>query len=235
MVGTIGDMGCFSLNATKNLPGGEGGLLNTDNSEYVERAKMIRTFGEKVGEQKEKIRSYLSYTIGYNYRTQEMPAAFARSQLKRLSQYNAVAQRNAQYLTREVGKIKGLIAPYVPSDRTSVYHKYRIRFDPEVLGIPIPAPHFRDRLLAALEAEGVAVTLWHLTPLPCFPIFEEMSNRDGKKSRQEPADFPVAQRLLDTSFVICDEEHPIYAQSMDLMECYVQALNKVFDRPEELL
>ena len=102
-----------------------------------------------------------------------------------------------------------------------------VSISPEVLGIPIPAPDFRDRLLAALEAERVPVTLWHLTPLPCFPIFEEMGKRDDKRSRQEAADFPVAQRLLDTSFVICDEEHPIYAQSMDLLEYYVQALNKV--------
>jgi dTDP-4-amino-4,6-dideoxygalactose transaminase len=53
--GTVGAMGCFSLNVTKKLSGGEAGFLNTDIDEYVERAKMIRTFGEKVGEEKEKI------------------------------------------------------------------------------------------------------------------------------------------------------------------------------------
>ena len=53
MAGTIGDFGCFSLNATKNLPGGEGGLANTDNEELLKRAKVFRTFGEKVGLQEE--------------------------------------------------------------------------------------------------------------------------------------------------------------------------------------
>lgn len=39
------------------------------------------------------LRPYLVHHIGYNYRTQELPAAFARSQLRRLARYNDVARR----------------------------------------------------------------------------------------------------------------------------------------------
>jgi dTDP-4-amino-4,6-dideoxygalactose transaminase len=113
--GTIGAMACFSLNATKNLSGGEGGFVNTDDEEYWERAKMIRTFGEKIGAEKEKIRPYFSHTIGWNYRTQELPAAFARSQLQRLPRYNAISQRNGQFLSAELGQIPGLIPPTSPT------------------------------------------------------------------------------------------------------------------------
>jgi perosamine synthetase len=246
MAGTIGDMGCFSLNVTKNLSGGEGGFLNTDNEEYAERAKMIRTFGEKVGEEKEKIRPYYSHTIGWNYRTQELPAAFARSQLKRLPHYNSIAQRNGQYLSQELGKIKGLAPPYVPSDRTTIYHKYRIRFDPDALELTIPSAEFRNRLLAALEAEGVAVTLWHVTPMTTFPIFQKLDEGYGKgcpwscpfydrEIKYNPEDYPEAIRLLETSLVINDEPHPIYIQDIKLMEYYVEALHKVFDNLDELL
>jgi len=246
MAGTIGDMGCFSLNVTKNLSGGEGGLLNTDHREYAERAKMIRTFGEKVGEEKEKIRPYYSHAIGWNYRTQELPAAFARSQLKRLPRYNDIAQRNGQYLSRELSKIKGLIPPYVPPDRTTVYHKYRIRFDPEVLGLTMPAVEFRNRLLDALEAEGVAATLWHVTPMTSFPIFQKLNEGYGKgcpwscpfygkEIKYNPADYPEAIRLLETSLILNDEPQPIYLQDLELMEYYVQALHKVFEHLDELL
>ena len=152
--GTLGAMGCFSLNVTKNLSGGEGGFLNTDDSDLAERAKMIRTFGEKVGKEKEKIRPYFSHTVGWNYRTQELPAAFARSQLKRLDHYNGIAQRNGEYLTRELAKIPGIITPYVPPDRTSIYHKYRIRFDPSAWNLNRPEVEIRNAFLAALEAEG---------------------------------------------------------------------------------
>jgi perosamine synthetase len=246
MAGTIGDMGCFSLNVTKNLSGGEGGFLITGSQECAARARMLRTFGEKVGEEKEKIRPYYSYTIGWNYRTQELPAAFARSQLKRLPHYNGVAQRNGQYLSQELGKIKGLIPPYVPPDRTTIYHKYRIRFAPEVLGLAIPAAEFRNRLLEALEAEGVAATLWHVTPMTSFPIFQRLDEGYGKgcpwscpfygkEIKYNPEDYPEAIRLLESSLVINDEPHPIYIQDMELMEYYVEAFHKVFDNLDELL
>ncbi len=246
MAGTVGDMGCFSLNVTKNLSGGEGGFLNTDNEQYAERARMIRTFGEKVGKEKEKIRPYYSHSIGWNYRTQELPAAFARSQLKRMPRYNSIGQRNGQYLSQELGKIKGLVPPYVPPDRTTIYHKYRIRFDPEALELSVPATQFRDRLLEALEAEGVAATLWHVTPMTSFPIFQDLDEGYGKgcpwscpfygkEIRYNPKDYPEAIRLLDTSLVINDEPHPIYLQDMELMEYYVEAFHKIFDNLEELL
>jgi dTDP-4-amino-4,6-dideoxygalactose transaminase len=246
MAGTMGAMGCFSLNVTKNLSGGEGGFLNTDGEEFAERARMLRTFGERVGKEKEKIRPYYSYTIGWNYRTQELPAAFARSQLKRMPRYNGIAQRNGQYLSQELAKIKGLIPPYVPPDRTTIYHKYRVRFDPDGLGLTMPASEFRNSLVDALEAEGVAATLWHVTPLPSFPIFQKLNEGYGqgcpwscpfygREVRYNPEEYPEAIQLLETSLVINDEPHPIYVQDLRLMEYYVEAIRKVFDNLDELL
>ncbi len=244
--GAIGVMGCFSLNATKNLSGGEGGFVNTDNEEYWERAKMIRTFGEQVLEEKEKIRPYYSFTIGWNYRTQELPAAFARSQLKRLPRYNANAQRNGQYLSAGLGQINGLIPPYIPNDRTTIYHKYRLRFDPKTLSLKIPATDFRNRLIDALEAEGIEATLWHVTPLPSFPIFQRLNEgrvqgtpwlpqAEPPQVKYNPEDYPEAQRLLDESIIVNSEPYPIYIQDLELMEYYVTAFRKVFDNLDELL
>ncbi len=246
MAGTMGAMGCFSLNVTKNLSGGEGGFLNTDDEELAERARMIRTFGERVGKEKEKIRPYYSYTIGWNYRTQELPAAFARSQLKRLPHYNAIGQRNGDYLTRELATIPGLVPPYVPPDRTSIYHKFRLRFDPEALGIRLPAAEFRNRLLDALEAEGVEITIWHVTPLTSFPIFQALAEGYGrgcpwrcpyygKDISYNPADYPEALRLMDTSLVLNTEPYPIYLQDRELMEFYVEAFRKVFSHLDEVV
>lgn len=246
MAGTMGDMGCFSLNVTKNLSGGEGGFLNTDNEELADRARMIRMFGEKVEKEKGKIRPYYSYTLGWNYRTQELPAAFARSQLKRLPHYNAIGQRNGAYLSRELAKIPGILPPLVPPDRTSVYHKYRLRFDPEVLGIRMPVTEFRNRLLDALEAEGVEITVWHVTPMTSFPIFQRLDEGYGqgcpwscpyygKEIHYDPADYPQAQRLMDTSLVVNTEPYPIYLQDLELMEYYVEAFRKVFDHLDEVM
>lgn len=233
MCGTIGAMACFSLNATKNLSGGEGGFLNTDNEEYWEKAKLIRTFGEKVLSEKEKIRPYFSYTIGWNYRTQELPAAFARSQLKRLPHYNAIAQRNGHYLTQELSQINGLLPPYVPADRTSIYHKYRLRFDPKALGVTIPASDFRNKLIDALEAEGVEATLWHVTPLTSFPVFQQL-HKEGY-GHYDPEEYPEAIQLLNESIIVNSEAYPIFNQELELMEHYVAAFRKVFDNLDEVI
>lgn len=246
MAGTLGAMGCFSLNATKNLSGGEGGFLITENEDYADRAKMIRTFGERVGEEKEKIRPYYSHVIGWNYRTQELPAAFARSQLRRLPHYNAIAQRNGRYLTEELGKIEGLVPPYVPPDRTTIYHKYRVRFDPEALALTMPAEEFRNRLVEALEAEGVEATLWHVTPMTSFPLFEHLDEGYGhgcpwscpyygREIAYRPEEYPESIRLLETSLVVNSEPHPIFNQDLELMEHYVAAFRKVFANLDELV
>jgi perosamine synthetase len=246
MAGTIGDIGCFSLNASKNLPGGEGGLSTTQKEEFVQRGKLLRTFGEIVGGEKEKYRPYYCHSIGWNYRCQEMPAALARSQLKRLPHYNATGQRNGQYLTKELSKIKGLIPPYVPTDRTTVYHKYRIRFDTKVLGLGMPAAEFRDKLLDALRAEGMAANLWHYKPLPAYPIFQKLdvglgdgypwrSPLYGREISYKPEEYPQATELLHASLVVNDERSPIFAQDMELMEHYVAAFRKVFENLDEVV
>jgi dTDP-4-amino-4,6-dideoxygalactose transaminase len=253
MAGSIGHMGGFSLNKTKNLSGGEGGLLTTDDGDFAERAKMLRTFGERFDQNGAgqvpasggSIRPYDSYTIGWNYRTQELPAAFARSQLKRLPHYNAIAQRNGQYLSQSLSAVQGLIPPHVPPDRTTVYHKYRIRFDPEALGLAMPAVELRDRLLAALQAEGVEVTLWHLAPMTSFPIFQRLDEGYGhgcpwscpfygREIRYDPQEYPEAIRLLETSLVVNTEPYPIFVQDLELMEYYVKAFRKVFENLDEV-
>ena len=244
--GTIGDMGCFSLNATKNLSGGEGGLMLTDNDAYVSRAKMFRTFGEKEGNEQDKFRSYESHTMGYNYRLQELPAAFTRSQLRRLSNYNKIAVRNGNYLSEELGKIRGLIPPYVPSDRTTLYHKYRLCFDPEALGLTIPVTIFRNRLVDALEAEGVATCLWQTKPMPAYRIFQSLDSDYGtgypwrspfydEDIRYDPEAYPETWRVLDTSLCVNTEKHAITVQSLETMESYVAAFHKVFDNIDLLM
>lgn len=242
-VGNFGDMAAFSLNVTKNLPGIEGGLLVTDNKEYRDAGNMLRMFGEeiKAGERRE----YNAYGMGWMYRTFGMPAAFARSQLKRLDEYNAKAKKNAQFLSKCLSEIKGVIAPFVPEDRTSVYHKYRVRLDLSELQIDMKTSKFRDKVMRALQAEGVDVTLWQSHPVPGQTLFQlkegygkgcpwscPYSNRETKYDVQ---DYPETVKLLNDSFVVCSELYPIYAQKLELMKYYAEAFHKVFDNLEEIL
>jgi dTDP-4-amino-4,6-dideoxygalactose transaminase len=245
LAGTMGELGVHSLNVTKNLSGADGGLLITDDGEYAEKVRMLRTLGERIGDEKAKIRPYTVYSIGWNYRTQELPAAFARSQLTRLDQYNAIGQRNGQFLSEKLSQIQGVVPPYIPPDRTTVYHKYRVRFDCDALGVDVAAAVFRDRLFEALEAEGVAVAIWHTEPMTSFPIFQTREGYGkgcpwscpfyGKEISYNPTEYPQANRLLETSIVVNDEPHPIFVQDLELMEYYAAAFEKVLADPEKLV
>lgn len=241
--GTIGTAGAFSVQATKNLSGVEGGFVVTNDVEVAARARRIRTYGEDIAAGSDMggwyFRPYTVYSVGWNYRSNELSAAFARSQLRRLDEYTAIAQRNGRYLNAHLAKIPGLVPPTEPSDRTSVFHKYRVRFDPAVLGAGVAPKILRDRLVAALRAEGVDAALWHVEPVTSFPIFQthEGLGRGYPWSLApgagavDPSDYRNAIELLDASIIVCDEVHPIFVQPLELMEAYVAAFQKVLADP----
>ncbi len=239
--GNFGDMACYSLNFTKNLPGGEGGLIVTNSKEYYDRANMIRCFGEKV--ESDATRDYNALILGYNYRTQEMPAAFTRSQLKRLDENNKNAQRNAEYLTKTLNGLKGVHPPYVPSDRTHIYHKYRIKLDPSVIDSNLHPKRFRDTIRKTLNAEGVDAVLWQDAPVPEQTLFQSKEGygkgcpwrcEHAKDIEYASEDYPETQGLLDNSLVIYSEVNPIYCQSLELTKYYGEAFQKVFNNLEQL-
>jgi dTDP-4-amino-4,6-dideoxygalactose transaminase len=242
-IGTIGDMAIFSLNTTKNLPGGEGGLLVTNSAEYRGRANMVRMFGEYMEEGEG--RSYVAYTLGWNYRTQEMPAAFARSQLHRLAANNKNSRRNGQFLSQELAKIEGLEPPFVPEHSVTNYYKYRLRLKPRELGLAIDPENFRNKLLIALRAEGVDVAIWQTKPLVSNPLFQV---KDGYGSgcpwscpfykggvTYAEQQYPATIDLLKNSIIVGSEDYPLFPQRLSLMKQYVEAFQKVFDNLEEVL
>jgi perosamine synthetase len=247
LVGTIGHAGAFSLQATKNFSGVEGGMVVTNDDQVAMRARRLRTYGEDVSAGSDLggwyFRPYTVYAIGWNYRSNELSAAFARSQLKRLDEYTEIAQTNARHLSAELARIPGLHPPVEPADRTSVFHKYRVRFNLDEMGVKAAPQHFRDKLMAALRTEGVDAVLWHTEPVTSFPVFQ---NRDGygkgypwtinpEYRHVDPNEYPAAIAMLDSSLVICDEIHPIFIQPIELMEEYAAAFRKVLADPARLL
>jgi dTDP-4-amino-4,6-dideoxygalactose transaminase len=232
-VGSFGVVGCYSLNSSKILSGGEGGLLVADDPDVLARARRLRVFGEDIPELQKltgwNFRPYTSHSIGWNYRHQEMPAALARSQLQRLPEYIETGQRNAAVLDRRLAEIPGLTPPHVPDDRTSSYYQYRVRLEPNELGLGhVPPTVFRDALGQALMAAGVGVELWHTQPAPAFPAFQERGGYDL-------ADYPEAIAMLDSSLVICEARYPIFVQPLELIEAYAEGIRRTIADPERFL
>jgi dTDP-4-amino-4,6-dideoxygalactose transaminase len=239
--GSLGAMAAFSLNGTKNFPAGEGGLFATSDETYRARANMVRMVGETLPASDRTME--FQHLVAWNYRTQEMSSAFARSQLARLPAYNAQARANGEALTRRLTGVKGIEPPFIPAHCESIYHKYRMRLRPEDLDLPLRGTAFRNVVQAALEAEGVDASTWLQAPLPAHPIFQVRSGYGRgypwtlahADYRYRVEDYPRTQALCDNSLVICSELAPIYCQPSKLIDQYADAITKIFSNREGLL
>ena len=97
MAGTLGDSAAFSLNGSKHLSAGEGGLFVTDDERALSTARRLAIFGEDTPPPAARpLPRLLVAQVGWNYRSHELTAALARSQLaaaRRLQQRRPSATR----------------------------------------------------------------------------------------------------------------------------------------------
>lgn len=210
--GTLADVGCYSLNYHKHIHTGEGGILVTDSDEIAERMRLIRNHAEAVvGDKGE---TNITNMIGYNFRLGEIECAIGIEQLKKLKELVHSRQHVADRLTAGLSGLPGLGLPVVKEGCTHAYYVYPIVVDENALGVS------RDRIHAALQAEGVPVSNkyqnLHLLPMyqqkiaygsKGFPWSSEICRRDIDYRK---GICPVAENLNDASFLglgICTYEY----------------------------
>lgn len=166
---------------------------------------MVRAFGEAPPIPGKK-REYNAYGMGWMYRTQEMAAAFARSQLRRLDTYNAVRRGNARYLTERLAAIPGIVPPCEPEGRVHVYHMYFVRFDPGAAGSSMPPRRFRMAVEKAMTAEGVPIGQWQTMLVPAQTLFRTKEGYGrgcpwacphARQVAYDLAEFPETAKLMD--------------------------------------
>lgn len=118
-LGTIGDIGCFSFFSNKNLSTGEGGMLVTNNEEYYNRAKLLRSHGmTTLSYERSKGHStaYDVVELGYNYRMDDIRASIGIVQLNKLQNdlEKRIAIRN-KYIEM-LYEIPNIIVPFVENE-----------------------------------------------------------------------------------------------------------------------
>lgn len=243
--GVLGDIAGFSLNGSKNLPAGEGGIVTTNDDEMIDRARKMAMFGEKAVPRGQ-IRLYDAEIMGFNYRNNEMADALCRSFLRRYDSLQAGRATNCEYLNRELAKIKGVKPPVTPEGYIHAWHLYKVRLFPEELGIKdIHPKRFRWAVQKALFEEGVDLFEWHNMPVPSQKVFKnkaafgkgcpwncQNTSQKSKDMVYDGFDYPVCVDMFDRSFCIS----PIYPpNTLELMEQIVGAFRKVFDNLDEVL
>jgi len=132
-VGSFGT-GCFSFYPTKNITTAEGGIITTDDDELADRARLIRSHGQR--------ERYYHEMIGYNFRMTEIQAAIGLAQLSKLERFNEARRAHAQYLTE---RLQGVVPPRETPGCRHVYHQYTVR---------VPSTAFRPGSVAEEAALG---------------------------------------------------------------------------------
>ena len=169
LLGTIGDVGCFSLNDFKQISAGDGGLILTKTQEMYEAA--LR-FADK---NYQRLASHDTSRdvpfIAPNYRMNELTGAVGRAQVERLE---SVCRRRTEVgdrISAAIGKLPGIYPPKVQPDSVSTYWFYMFRVDEKEAGIS------RNDFSEALAAEGICNQRGYIPS--CVYNYDLFVNRRG--------------------------------------------------------
>jgi len=195
-VGTLGDLGCFSFQASKNLNSGEGGAILSNNQEVRQRCESFHNNGHLMSA------VWYQYAInGCNHRMTEFQGVLLLEQAKRLEAQSRTRTENATYLTKLLREIPGITPARMYEGCTrNAYHLYMARYDDSQFA-RVP----RSRFLEALEAEGIPCARGY-TPLNKEPFmkatlgsraFRRIYSEKELKEYEERNQCPENDRLCD--------------------------------------
>ena len=168
-VGSWGDAGTFSFQASKVLTAGEGGCIVCNDDTLAERIYCISDCGRRPGKY-----FYAHYEYGTNYRMSEFLAALLRSQLKKLPAQHEMRNKNARYLMRLLNGIDGIrvMKPTEGTDEMG-YYIYPFLFSPSRFG-----GITKEELKKILNEAGIPIDDCY-PPLHSLACFRDIQLRKG--------------------------------------------------------
>jgi len=181
--GSVGAAACFSFFSNKNVPIGEGGMLVSTDADIAERARLLRSHGMTTltwERHRGHAHSYDVLEHGLNYRLDEIRAAMALVQLRRLPERNAA---RAQLIDVYAELLHGVFDIEMPfrarsDDFTSVHH---------IAVAVLPRGVERDGVRAQLKEQGIQTSV-HYPPIHRFSAFAELGARRELSRTDEVAD-----------------------------------------------
>jgi perosamine synthetase len=193
-IGTLGHIGCWSLNDYKHISCGEGGIVASSDERF---GPLLQKFGDKsynraAGER-------LPDSLAPNYRISEPQAAIAAVQLNRMWEFTARRGEAGMLLSEQLQHTPGIYPHYAaPEDRwTAWFYLFRI----ETGCLKCSAEEFAT----ALVAEGLPASAGYIgTPLYKYPVFQNHNFFAGKWPIKE-----LGLTTMDYTQVYCPEAEAI--------------------------
>ncbi len=231
--GTLGDAGCFSFQASKNITCGEGGIILTNDAGIAETARSVSNCGRtKNG------LWYAHYNYGGNHRMTEFQAAILHAQLDRYPALHEQREEAARFLFNEIQDLEGYInlAPLGQGSRSS-WHIFAFRLDSEPWG-----DISKERIVEAIRAEGIPISPGYSLPVHKQPLFVERNfGPKGGPTVCFEQDLPDFREFcLPNAEKACFKEALWLTQNIlladkEMMSLIVEALRKVFKCRDQLI
>ena len=232
-LGTLGDLGCFSFQNSKNLPTGEGGAVVGNNDEIMDRCFSFHNCGRPFGS----VQRTSDYPIrGSNRRMQQIQAITLMSQMNRIGNDADIRLENAKYLDKKLAEIPGIIpAKLVAENSCSAYHFYPFRFISEKFGNVS-----RAKFIEALRAEGVPCNAGYgqqnkdgiieeaLNSKGYKRLFSEQRLNQWREENQLPGNDKLAREAVTFT-------QNILLGSKSDMDDIVNAVTKIYENRKSLL
>ena len=193
-LGTIGDMGCFSFHATKNITCGEGGVLMTGSDGYYRRAEIGREKGtNRAAYMHGEVSKYSWVDEGSSFVLSDILAAVLIEQLRKMDEVTKKRRRIFEYYLKGLKCLEDegrILLPRVNGDCEVNGHIFYFRMHTE---------KERNRCIEALKKKGIEAT-FHFLPLHASPYGMKVLGYNA-------GDFPVTERVSRTLLRL-----PIYPQ-----------------------
>jgi len=188
IVGSLGEMGAFSLQQSKHITTGDGGMTITSDEELADRAAL---FADK-GWDRSKGREYVM--LGMNYRMTEVTAAIGLEQLKKLRGAVEKRRNSAKRLISQIEGIRGLTLPIPPKGVKHSYWQFPLMVEKTMRASP---KEFYD----ALAAEGIPGSYTYIEE----PMYLKAPLREKRTylRSKHPFDCPAYGRNVEYHAGLC--------------------------------
>lgn len=229
--GTIGHFGSFSLQSSKTLTAGEGGILLCRTEKLARKVMAVIDCG-RGHEGESGSEGGASPLMGGNFRLSELQSALALVGIQRFPAQAKEREQMAAYMDEALSEVPGVrVLRRDPRHTTRSFYQYIFAIAPVVFGVE------HDVLCAALEAEGVIAEVGY-EAMHHYSLFQPrhsklaVPNAFPERFDFAGMNFPVAEQACEHEAVWLDES--IFRAGHQGVEDAVDALKKIQKNSREL-
>jgi len=236
--GSLGNLGCFSLQNGKQVTCGEGGAIIGNNERVMDFCYSYHNFGRARGKYMPDDKG-ASPVLGTKCRMAEYQASILMTQMDTLDQETQIRSENAEYLTSRIKDIPGIIPRknYQEQNRAS-YYFYGFRFKEEEFGIS------RKTFTKAMKAEGIPANtglgviedkpMHHegvIESVISSKTFRKLYSKERLDSYRNSLHFPEAEKLVKET--VGFKHHNLLGSKSD-MDDIANAIMKIYENRNQL-